>query len=164
MKRVLFVGFDPATVDYSDPAIPPGMTAERIHAGIKITLADMAKRGWDAELCLIRPDETAVAAVEGRLAAQRCDCVVIGAGRRRPLLSTRVRKTALRQPSDGSRTDDQGAPVKRVAGEAAQPQSRRTCSAAAPRRSSQHSLSRATARMSVAWQRGQRRMLPIGRP
>jgi len=71
MKRVLFVGFDPATVDYSDPAIPPGMTAERIHAGIKITLADMAKRGWDAELCLIRPDETAVAAVEGRLAAQR---------------------------------------------------------------------------------------------
>jgi len=60
------------------------MTAERIHAGIKITLADMAKRGWDAELCLIRPDETAVAAVEGRLAAQRCDCVVIGAGVRVP--------------------------------------------------------------------------------
>ena len=84
MKRVLFVGFDPATVDYSDPAIPPGMTAERIHAGIKITLADMAKRGWDAELCLIRPDETAVAAVEGRLAAHRCDCVVIGAGVRLP--------------------------------------------------------------------------------
>ena len=84
MIRVLFVGFDPATVDYSDPAIPPGMTAERIHAGIKITLADMAKRGWDAELCLIRPDETAVAAVEGRLAAQRCDCVVIGAGVRVP--------------------------------------------------------------------------------
>jgi hypothetical protein len=27
MKRVLFVGFDPATVDFSDPALPPGMTA-----------------------------------------------------------------------------------------------------------------------------------------
>ena len=34
MKRVLFVGFDPATVDFSDPALPPGMTAEKIHAGI----------------------------------------------------------------------------------------------------------------------------------
>ena len=84
MKRVLFVGLDPATVDYSDPAIPPGMTAERIHAGIKITLADMAERGWGAELCLIRPDETAVATVVGGLAAHPCDCVVIGAGVRLP--------------------------------------------------------------------------------
>ena len=24
MKRVLLVGFDPATVDFSDPALPPG--------------------------------------------------------------------------------------------------------------------------------------------
>jgi len=36
MKRVLFVGFDPATVDFSDPAFLPGMTAEKIHAGIKL--------------------------------------------------------------------------------------------------------------------------------
>ena len=27
MKRVLLVGLDPATVDFSDPALPPGMTA-----------------------------------------------------------------------------------------------------------------------------------------
>jgi hypothetical protein len=30
MKRILFVGFDPTTVDFSDPALPPGMTAEKM--------------------------------------------------------------------------------------------------------------------------------------
>jgi hypothetical protein len=30
MKRVVLIGFDPATVDYSDPALPPGMNAEKI--------------------------------------------------------------------------------------------------------------------------------------
>jgi hypothetical protein len=39
MKRVLLVGLDPATVDYSDPALPPGMNAEKIHAGVKLALA-----------------------------------------------------------------------------------------------------------------------------
>ena len=46
MKRVLLIGFDPATVDFSDPALPPGMTAEKIHAMIKLALADFAERGW----------------------------------------------------------------------------------------------------------------------
>ena len=61
MKRVLLVGLDPATVDYSDPALPPGMTAEKIHAGIKLALADMTERGWLAESCLINPGQTVMA-------------------------------------------------------------------------------------------------------
>jgi hypothetical protein len=84
MKRVLLVGFDPATVDFSDPALPPGMTAEKIHAGVKIALADMSGRGWVAENCYIKPDETAVSTVEQRLAAARYECVVVGAGVRMP--------------------------------------------------------------------------------
>ncbi|MGA8086223.1 MAG: hypothetical protein WCA10_02880 [Terracidiphilus sp.] len=28
MKRILLLGLDPETVDFSDPALPPGMTAE----------------------------------------------------------------------------------------------------------------------------------------
>lgn len=40
MKRVVLIGLDPATVDFSDPALPPGMTAEKIHAGVKLALAD----------------------------------------------------------------------------------------------------------------------------
>lgn len=84
MKRVMLVGLDPATVDFSDPALPPGMSAEKIHAGVKVALADMAGRGWQAENCFINPDETAVPTVERRLAEGRYDCVVIGAGVRLP--------------------------------------------------------------------------------
>jgi hypothetical protein len=84
MKRILLVGLDPATVDFSDPALPPGMSAEKIHAGVKIALADMAERGWQAENCFINPDETAAPVLERRLAEGRYDCVVIGAGVRLP--------------------------------------------------------------------------------
>jgi hypothetical protein len=84
MKRVLLVGLDPGTVDYSDPALPPGMSAEKIHSGVKIALVDMAARGWEAENCFINPDASAVPAVERRLAERRYDCVVIGAGVRLP--------------------------------------------------------------------------------
>jgi hypothetical protein len=55
MKRVLLIGLEPSTVDYSDPALPPGMTAEKIRVGIKLTLAGIAERGWLAETCLIKP-------------------------------------------------------------------------------------------------------------
>src|SRR5215831_16864912 len=84
MKKVLLLGFDPSTVDYSDPALPPGMTAEKIHAGIKLALADMTERGWLAESCLINPGQTAVSTVERQLAANHYDCVVVGAGVRLP--------------------------------------------------------------------------------
>lgn len=84
MKRVLLIGFDPAKVDFSDPALPPGMTAEKIHAGVKIALADIAARGWVEECCYIDPDETAVPSVTERLTASHYDCVVIGAGVRLP--------------------------------------------------------------------------------
>jgi hypothetical protein len=32
MTRILLVGYNPETVDFSDPALPPGMTAEKVHA------------------------------------------------------------------------------------------------------------------------------------
>jgi hypothetical protein len=85
MGRVLLVGFDPETVDFSDPAISPGMNAEKIHAGIEIALRQMRDRGWwAADHCFIRPDETAVRTVERQLASASYDCVVIGAGVRLP--------------------------------------------------------------------------------
>ncbi len=84
MKRVVLVGLDPATVDFSDPALPPGMTAEKIHSGVQLALTDMAERGWLAEVCFIAPDETAVPTLERHLAGNRYDCVVIGAGVRLP--------------------------------------------------------------------------------
>jgi hypothetical protein len=84
MKSVLFIGQQPETVDFTDPMIPPGFDAEKIHAGIAVALKQVAERGWHVELCLIRPDETAGPKVERMLAAEAYDCVVIGAGIRLP--------------------------------------------------------------------------------
>lgn len=84
MKRVVLVGLDPSTVDFSDPALPPGMTAKKIHDGIQLALTDMAERGWLAEVCFINPDETAAPTLERHLAGSRYDCVVVGAGVRLP--------------------------------------------------------------------------------
>jgi hypothetical protein len=39
MQRVVLIGLERSTVDYADPAIPPGMTAERTSAGITRTLS-----------------------------------------------------------------------------------------------------------------------------
>ena len=39
------LGLVPETVDYSDPALPPGMTAEKVHAGIAVALKQFTDRG-----------------------------------------------------------------------------------------------------------------------
>ncbi len=84
MTRVLVVGYDPDAVDFSDPALPPGLDAGKVMAGIEASLAAMRARGWDVAPCLVRPDATAVPMLEAALAAAPCDCVVIGAGVRLP--------------------------------------------------------------------------------
>lgn len=90
MKRVLLVGQEPDTVDYSDPAIPPGMDAERVRAGVAVAMRQMAERGWQADLLLVRPDESAGPALERHLGTARFDCVVIGAGVRLPTKHLRL--------------------------------------------------------------------------
>ena len=84
MTRILLLGYDPATVDFSDPALPPGMTVEKVHAGIAVALKQFAERGWESDVCFIRPDETAGPTVERQLRSTPYDCVVIGAGVRLP--------------------------------------------------------------------------------
>src|SRR5260221_11134170 len=84
MTRVLPLGLDPETVDFSDPALPAGMTVEKVHAGIAVAVKQFAERGWEADVGLIRPDETAGPTVERLLASTSYDCVVIGAGVRLP--------------------------------------------------------------------------------
>ena len=59
MPRVLLLGYDPETVDFSDPALPPGMTIETIRAGVAVALQQFTARGWQGEVGYIRPDETA---------------------------------------------------------------------------------------------------------
>lgn len=84
MTRVLFIGQAPDTVDYSDPALPSGLSAEKIQAGIDLAAAKIAERGWIADLCMIPPDAAGIAMLEKQLASATYDCVVIGGGMRLP--------------------------------------------------------------------------------
>ena len=63
MTRILMVGYDPETVDYSDPALPPGMNAEKINAGIAVAV---------------------------KSCVDRYDCVVVGGGVRLPASQLKV--------------------------------------------------------------------------
>jgi hypothetical protein len=84
MTRILFVGQKPETVDYSDPALPPGFNADKINAGIAVAVAKIQERGWQGDTCMIMPDETAAPTLEKQLLSARYDCVVIGGGLRIP--------------------------------------------------------------------------------
>jgi hypothetical protein len=84
VTRVLFVGQLPETVDYSDPALPPGLNAQKIQAGIDLAAAKMAERGWVGDICNIAPNDDGIATLEKQLASATYDCVVIGAGLRLP--------------------------------------------------------------------------------
>jgi hypothetical protein len=95
MAQVLLVGQQPETVDFCDPALPPGFDAEKIHAGLAVAMWQMTERGWHADLCLIRPDETAGPALQRQLAANAYDCVVIGGGIRLPPKSLLLFETLI---------------------------------------------------------------------
>ena len=84
MTRILFVGQKPETVDFSDPALPPGFDAAKINAGIAVAMAKIAERGWQGDQCMIAPDASGVAMLEKQLRAASYDGVVIGAGLRLP--------------------------------------------------------------------------------
>jgi hypothetical protein len=80
MGQILYIGYEPDTVDYSNPALPPGMNADKIRAGNDVALKQFAERGWAADMFYVRPDGTAGAAVGRQLGSKSYDCVVIGAG------------------------------------------------------------------------------------
>lgn len=95
MKRVLFIGQEPETVDFSDPALPPGLNAAKIHDGIKAGMMQMSERGWHADLCLVRPDESAKLTLQRTLESALYDCVVIGGGVRIPPASLLLFETLI---------------------------------------------------------------------
>jgi hypothetical protein len=95
MIRILLVGQRPETVDFSDPAIPPGFNADKINEGIAVAMAKMAERGWQADACMIPPDETAGLVLQTQLKTSTYDCVVIGAGIRLPPKNLSLLETVI---------------------------------------------------------------------
>ncbi len=78
----MILGLQPSLIDFSDPAYGqyPGMSAEKVHAGLVSDETHLNSLGYDTELCLTDFGETAEAVVRKRLGEKAFDCVVIGAG------------------------------------------------------------------------------------
>jgi hypothetical protein len=81
-KSVLVIGLVPELVDFS---AMPEMNAEKVRAGIISQVASIAERGYRAQHIFIDLGETAESVLKAKLAEQRFDCVVIGAGVRLPV-------------------------------------------------------------------------------
>jgi hypothetical protein len=82
MQRVLIIGEDPKLVDFSDPAIPPGTTAEKVQRGLDESLARLREHGREADLLLTTNLDAADREVAAALRRKTYDCIVIGAGLR----------------------------------------------------------------------------------
>jgi hypothetical protein len=79
-NNVLVVGLDPTLIDFSDPGYQPGMTAEKVFAGIKSSEELLTGLGYHVQTCLTDFGETAEAVVQDQLKQMSWDCVMIGAG------------------------------------------------------------------------------------
>lgn len=80
-RRVLVVGLIPEIVDYS---AFPGLTAEKVRAGIEGQVAKLKEQGYEATGLFVDKGETAEAVLAEELAKGDFGCVVVGAGIRVP--------------------------------------------------------------------------------
>lgn len=85
-KKILTIGIDPYIIDFSSPefAAFPGLTAEKVDAGIKASMNQLSGLGYQPELCWVDFGQTASSVVQARLEKQDFDGVLIGAGIRIP--------------------------------------------------------------------------------
>ena len=83
-KSVLLVGIDPALVDFTDPALPPGLTAEKVRAALEADVARMTALGFDVTECYTDLGKTAATVVSEALKKNTYDCVLVGGGARIP--------------------------------------------------------------------------------
>ena len=80
--KVLSVGLEPSLINFTDPAYAafPGMTAEKVMAGLNRDVETLNGLGYSASLCLVDFGETAEAVLKANLSKAAYDCIVIGAG------------------------------------------------------------------------------------
>jgi hypothetical protein len=64
---ILILGQDVHTVDYANPALPPGMTADKVLAGLAQAKASLEAQGFAVDMLQVQPDPTTA---EAEVAAQ----------------------------------------------------------------------------------------------
>jgi hypothetical protein len=85
-KKVLLIGIDPYLIDFTSPEFSafPGLTAEKVEAGIKGSIQQLNELGYSAELCWTDFGDTAMNVLQAHLERGLFDGVMIGAGIRIP--------------------------------------------------------------------------------
>lgn len=85
-KKVLVIGIEPTLIDFSSPeyAAFPGLTSEKVNAGIKAQQAKLIELGYDVDLCMIDFGQTAITVINEKLKKNNYDGILIGAGIRIP--------------------------------------------------------------------------------
>ena len=83
-KNVLLIGIDPELVDYSDAALPPGLTAAKVRAALQADVGRMTALGYAVTECYTDLGATAASVVAAKLEGGSYDCVLVGAGARIP--------------------------------------------------------------------------------
>jgi hypothetical protein len=80
MKKVLIIGMNPHTIDFTNPEVPKGLTAEVIERGTKATLEKLNAMGYETEVFLIDTGTTDLSNLAKRLKEKNYAGVVIGNG------------------------------------------------------------------------------------
>lgn len=81
-KSVLIVGETPENIDFSDPAIPKGLTPAKIRQGLESSLEALRAQGRIAQLVYVDTKESASEQLARALDGNRFDVIVVGAGLR----------------------------------------------------------------------------------
>ena len=84
MKKILIVGLNPHTIDFSMPGYPAGLTAEKVLNGLEAERKNLRGMGLEAELHLIDVGAPDVSPLAELLKSIKFDGIVIGAGVRVP--------------------------------------------------------------------------------
>jgi hypothetical protein len=80
MKKIVIIGMNPETIDFTNPELPKGLTVEIIEQGTKATLEKLNSIGHDAETFLIDTGASDLAKLSNQLKEKNYDGVVIGNG------------------------------------------------------------------------------------
>ena len=80
MKKILIIGIDPHTIDFTTPELPQGLNAEIINKGLKSTKEQLTSMGYDTELFLFKSGASELSELANQLKEKNYDGVVAGNG------------------------------------------------------------------------------------
>jgi hypothetical protein len=80
MKTILIIGMNPHTIDFTNPELPKGLTAEMVEQGTKATLEKLNTMGYETESFLIDTGATDFNHLAKELKDRNYSGVVIGNG------------------------------------------------------------------------------------